>query len=164
MWRFPSDEYLSENGLMTPLDIFFKTPLKWVVLGFLTFCLFVYLYFVKINGNEDFDTFFERFYLDSTFQLKSVQFPPKRTLANKKITYSTLQNWQELADYDLIVDSRGNSKESLKMDYISKDSVSVIFRLDIDKIHANVIHKFIKKNNNWFLVEIEDKSEGINNF
>ena len=161
MWRFPSDEYLSENGLMTPLEAFFKTPLKWVVLGFVFFFYFVFYYFVKNNGNQDFDRFFDKFYADSTFQSKSVQFPLKHILSNKEVTYSTLQNWKELGNYNLIADSRGSFKEFLEKDYISKDSVSVIFKLDIDEIHAKVIYKFVKRKDNWMLIEAENVSNGI---
>ncbi|MEA5405720.1 DUF4348 domain-containing protein [Arcicella sp. DC2W] len=160
MWRFPSDEYLKENGLDTTWEIFVQTPLKWVViiLGLIMFTIFYY-YSKIISINDDFDTFFNKFYVDSTLQMNNVKFPLKNISTNGTTNYITKQGWKELGDYNLIVDSKNNAKEFLKIDYVKKDSINVIFELNVKNIDARVLHKFKKIDNKWFLIEVEDKSK-----
>lgn len=162
MWRFPSDEYLEENGLMSSTDAFLKTPLKWVIVSICIF--FGGIYYVYDNAiankNKDFDMFFDKFYIDQNLQLKSVKFPLKHIQTDGKITFTTKENWVELADYNLIANSRGLQKEFTKKEYIASDRVHVVFSVNIENPHPRVIYKFKKINNNWFLIETEDQSTG----
>lgn len=162
MWRFPSDEYLEENGLMSSTDAFLKTPLKWVIVSiFIFFGGIYYVYDNAIaNKNKDFDTFFDKFYIDQNLQLNSVKFPLKHIQTDKKATFTTKENWIELGDYNLITNSKGLQKEFTKKEYITTDSVHVIFSIDIENSHPRVIYKFKKIKSNWFLIETENQSTG----
>ena len=101
-----------------------------------------------------------KFYMDQNLQLKSVKFPLKHIQTDGKITFTTEENWVELADYNLIANSRGLQKEFTKKEYIASDSVHVVFSINIENPHPRVIHKFKKINNSWFLIETEDQSTG----
>lgn len=113
------------------------------------------------SSNKDFDIFYDRFYTDLHFQLKSVKFPLKSINIDKKVVYQTEESWVELGDYNLIANSKGLFKQNVKIEYLTKDTVNVIFKLDVEDVHAKVIHKFIKINGQWFLTEVEDQSSGL---
>jgi Domain of unknown function (DUF4348) len=129
----------------------------WIVI---VLFLIIGILYKNHSPNKDFDQFFDKFYTDQNLQLKSVKFPLNSIGKDKKITFITKNQWIELGNYNLVANSYGSQKDALKNEYINADSVHVIFKLDVGKIHANVIHKFVKINNQWFLVEIEDQSTG----
>lgn len=119
------------------------------------------IFYKNYSPNKDFDAFFDKFYIDQNLQLKSVKFPLKHIGGNRKIFYSTKEDWVKLGYYNLVADSRGILQEALHKDYIREDSVNVTFKIDIDEVHGRVIHKFKRINKNWFLIETEDQSKGI---
>ncbi len=132
-----------------------QNPKIWIPIIIL---LTIGVLYKNYSPNKDFDTFFDKFYIDQNLQLKSVKFPLKHIKSNKNIFYSTKEDWIKLGYYNLVADSRGILQENLHKDYIAKDSVHVTFKIDIDEIHGRIIYKFKKNNNNWFLIEVEDKS------
>ncbi|MEY4538260.1 MAG: hypothetical protein RLZZ306_17 [Bacteroidota bacterium] len=134
-----------------------QNPKIWIpIIVFLT----IGILYKNYSPNNDFDTFFDKFYIDQNLQLKSVKFPLKHIQADRKFTFTTKENWLELGDYNLIANSKGLQQEFIKKEYIASDSVHVVFSINIENPHPRVIYKFKKINNSWFLIETEDQSTG----
>lgn len=45
IWRYPSNKDLRENDLLDYFDMFFRTSLKWVILFFIVFVVFIFKIF-----------------------------------------------------------------------------------------------------------------------
>ncbi len=135
-----------------------QNPKIWI---FIIIFLTIGILYKNYSPNKNFDSFFDNFYIDQNLQLKSVKFPLKHIQSDKKITFITKENWIELGDYNLISNSQGLQKEFIKKEYITSDSVHVVFNFNVHNHHPKVIHKFKEIKNSWLLIETEDQTTGV---
>lgn len=106
------------------------------------------------SDNETFDSFIEKFSLDSLFQESRVVFPLKKKYLNKDL--KEIEKFVEEADWWRII---LESTDDYSMRYFENKKVNqgVVELKGIEKgIHFTYI--FELKDGEWFLVEMEDLS------
>ena len=141
---------------------------------------------------KDFHTFLMRFGSDTNFQLKSIKFPFRYIVedgssSGRLEVFNTPKEWKEERNDTLVYNSYNYLSELLRKDFISKDSVNVTFGFGVEELHEgehkdimtknkNVskkstvymelknVYKFKNVNKKWFLLEIQEAYQEVNDF
>jgi Domain of unknown function (DUF4348) len=112
----------------------------------------------------DFDTFFERFASDSVFQVKHVNFPITEYYSDEDFPLDIMERVTfEEEDYAFIDLSKDKVADKREKDpyriEIEKQNDSIFYRQHGINNYINVTYKFARKDNCWWLVEIQDMTD-----
>ncbi|QHL89150.1 DUF4348 domain-containing protein [Nibribacter ruber] len=104
------------------------------------------------KSDEEFDTFLQRFSIDSSFQLTRIAFPVKVTSTDgekEEVKLINKQAW-EYTNYSNLKSGQIRSEK------VKNGLINLIYT--VDDTGVLVYHYFQKRNKEWVLVSIEDHS------
>ena len=138
---------------------------------------------------KDFHTFLSKFGSDTHFQTNSIKFPLTYIVddpfEDRPVVYNTIKQWKEERIDTLVYNTYNYLSETLRKEFITEDSVNVIFGIYIQELHKGdeelklrkqpisdeeivymerkTIFKFKKISKKWTLLEIQEAFQEVEN-
>ena len=106
----------------------------------------------EINTTE-FDSFRQKFYTDSLFQINHIVFPLRGIDSNKMEMNDTIYTWQEKKDWEYIRDP--NEYEDIITTVITKNDSIIVELSHLEYGGFWHLVRFERINENWFLTRFE---------